>query len=99
AAAPRHGSCLPVSGHTAPVSERGGVRSSRAIVGSSQTGGGVAGSPAASNRPGRASVPFARQAHGLGNGGYCPSMRFGPPVAFTRTPAGSRLAYQVIGDG
>jgi class 3 adenylate cyclase len=25
-------------------------------------------------------------------------MRFGPPVAFTRTPAGSRLAYQVIGD-
>lgn len=26
-------------------------------------------------------------------------MRFGPPVTFTRTPAGSRLAYQVIGDG
>ena len=26
-------------------------------------------------------------------------MRFGPPVAFTHTAAGSRLAYQVIGDG
>ena len=26
-------------------------------------------------------------------------MRFGPPVTFTRTPAGSRLAYQVVGDG
>jgi class 3 adenylate cyclase len=26
-------------------------------------------------------------------------MRFGPPVTFTRTPAGSHLAYQVVGDG
>ena len=26
-------------------------------------------------------------------------MRFGPPVAFARTAAGSRLAYQVIGEG
>ena len=26
-------------------------------------------------------------------------MPYGPPVTFTRTPAGSRLAYQVVGDG
>jgi len=30
---------------------------------------------------------------------YRPLMRFGPPVRFTMDPNGSRLAYQVLGDG
>jgi class 3 adenylate cyclase len=32
-------------------------------------------------------------------GRYGPAMRFGPPVSFTHTPSGSRVAYQVLGDG
>jgi hypothetical protein len=30
---------------------------------------------------------------------YRPAMRFGPPVSYTHNQGGSRLAYQVLGDG
>jgi hypothetical protein len=42
---------------------------------------------------GAADRPFSRERR------YRPAMRFGPPVFYTHNQGGSRLAYQVLGDG
>jgi hypothetical protein len=41
----------------------------------------------------------SRLIDGVAHRRYRPAMRFGPPVSYTHNQDGSRLAYQVLGDG